>query len=345
MKLRVAAIVTLVILFGVCCAGAKAAHDPNRVVRIAVLQAGTAHSSSRNPGCDANFRLLAGLARQAAKARPDIIVFPEYAISGWPYPPEHVMNGLAETIPGNGPWYARYRALAAEIKTAVLGWLVEADAGKLYNCAFLIDEAGRFVGKYRKVHANLGEQTWWGWSQGRTLAPIEYDGVKYGISICSDMWFPETVRCEELLGANVILHLSIGDDMGHIVPARAFDSEIPIVMAIFQGGSYAVDSRGKRLGKLPAEKPGWRVFEFRPFTMQIGRKYGGLWIPKLGQKNLRNVEAYRILVDPNTRPPWTQIFLDDDGRPQTREQLLRRFKGRYDARDPDGHTTRGTTRK
>jgi len=37
--------------------------DPNRVVRIAVLQAGTEHSKKGHPGCAANFRLLAGLAR------------------------------------------------------------------------------------------------------------------------------------------------------------------------------------------------------------------------------------------------------------------------------------------
>jgi len=311
------------------------ARDPNRSVRIAVLQAGTAHSKGGNPGPEANFDLLAGLAREAAQAGPDLIVFPEYAISGWPYPSEKIINGLAEPIPGGGPWYRRYRKLAEQTDTAVLGWLVETDSGKLYNCSFLIDGAGRFVGKYRKVHANLGEQTWWGWSQGETLEPIEYQGIKYGISICSDMWFPETVRCEELLGANIILHQSIGDDMEHIVPTRAFDSEIPIVMTIFRGGSYAVDSQGRSIGKLPAETPNWKVFTLHPFRMQIGRKYGGLWVPKLGGKNLRNTTAYSVLIDPNTRPPWTEIFLDHHGNRQTRSQLLKRFNGRYDARDPD----------
>ncbi len=311
------------------------ARDPNRAVSVAVLQAGTAHSGGGNPGCEANFALLARLAREAAQAGPELIVFPEYAISGWPYPSEQVINGLAELIPGEGPWYARYRALAQETRTAVLGWLVETDAGKLYNCSFLIDPNGSFVGKYRKVQANLGEQTWWGWSQGRSFRPIEYNGVKYGVSICADMWFPETVRCEELLGADVIIHVSIADDMGHIVPTRAFDSEIPIVMAIFNGGSYAVDSQGKLMGKLAAETPGWRIFTLRPFEVRTARKYGGLWIPRLGHQNLRNVEAYRVLIDPNTRPPWTRVFLDNEGRPQTREQLLKRFRGRYDARDPE----------
>jgi predicted amidohydrolase len=308
--------------------------DPNRALTIVVLQAGTDHSSDGNPGPEVNFELFARLAQEAAALSPDLIVFPEYAISGWPYPPEEEINGLAEPIPGDGPWYQRYVALAREIGTPILGWLVEASEGRLYNASFLLDRAGMLVGKYRKVHANLGEQTWWGWSQGDSLQPIEHDGVRYGISICADMWFPETVRCEELLAADVLIHQSIGDDMGHIIPTRAFDSEIPIVAAIFNGGSYAVDARGELLGKLPSETSGWKAFDLQPFVVRTHRKYGGLWIPKRGHRNLRNLATYGVLTDASTRPPWTDVFLDGEGHPQTREQLLRRFGGRYDADDP-----------
>ena len=312
----------------------KNSQDPNRKITIVVLQAGADHGKGGNPGSEANFQLFARMAREAAAISPDLIVFPEYAISGWPYPPEDVINGLAEPIPGEGPWYQRYVNLAQETDTAIIGWLVDTEEGRLYNTAFLLDRAGRFVGKYRKVQANLGEQTWWGWSQGDSFAPILHDGARYGISICADMWFPETVRCEELLGADVVIHISIADDMGHIIPTRAFDSEIPIVACIFNGGSYAVGPQGKLLGKLPAETPGWKAFQLQPFRVRTHAKYGGLWIPKLGHRNLRNVGAYQVLTDPSTRPPWTQVFLDKEGNSQTREQLLSRFKGRYDANDP-----------
>jgi len=308
--------------------------DLGRTVTIVVLQAGTDHSRGGNPGSNANFSLLSRLARDAAVVLPDLIVFPEYAISGWPYPPEEAMNGLAEVIPGEGPWYRRYVALAKELDTSIVGWLVEMNEGRLYNTSFILDRGGAFVAKYHKVHANLGEQTWWGWSQGDSLDPLEHDGVHYGISICADMWFPETVRCEELLGADVIIRQSIADDMGHIIPTRALDSEIPIVAAIFNGGSCAVDSRGELLRKLPAETPGWNAFQLEPFKVRTHAKYGGLWIPKLGHHNLRNVAAYHVLTDPSTRPPWTQVFVDREGRPQNREQLLHRFGGRYDANDP-----------
>jgi predicted amidohydrolase len=311
--------------------------DPERTVNIVVLQAGTLHYRQGNPGLDANLTTYEQLAREAAAShpKPDLICFPEYSVSGWPYPNEEVINSIAEPIPGSGTWYRRYVNLAKEIGVPIVGWLVESDNGKLYNTAFFIDGKGKYIGKYRKVHANLGEQTWWGWSQGEQFDIVELDGVRYGVSICADMWFPETVRCHELLGADVVLHLSIADDMGHLIPARAFDSRVPIVAAIFQGGSYAVDAEGRMLGKLSAEERAWKTFQIKPFIQHIGNKYGGLWDIKKGGQNVRNIGAYKILTDPAARPPWTEVFMDRNGNPQTREQLLERFRGRYDAHDPE----------
>ena len=95
----------------------------DREVIIVTLQAGKDHSKDGNPGLEANFELFARLAREAADMSPDLIVFPEYGISGWPYPPEAVINGIAEKIPGEEQWYKRYVELAKETNTALLGWL------------------------------------------------------------------------------------------------------------------------------------------------------------------------------------------------------------------------------
>lgn len=337
MKNRVSLVLISLLLIHITLNAQKTGmRDPGRVVNITALQAGSDHFRNGNPGLEANFALFADLARKAAKSdpKPDIICFPEYTITGWSYPPEKVINSIAEEIPGNGYWYRKWVALARETGTPLLAWLVESSEGKLYNTSFLLDSKGDFVGKYRKVQANLGEQTWWGWSQGEQFSIIEFDGVRYGISICADMWYPETVRCEELLGADVILHVSIADDMGHLIPARAYDSDLPIVVSAFQGGAYAVDNQGKSLGKLPSQKAAFITFPVHPFTPHLGKKYGGVWDTKKGSQNVRNTGAYSILTDPATRPLWTDIFMDNDGNAQMKDQLLKRFNGRWDANDP-----------
>ncbi|HMI05539.1 MAG TPA: nitrilase-related carbon-nitrogen hydrolase, partial [Pedobacter sp.] len=277
-----------------------------------------------NPGLQENFRVFERLATEAsaAKPTPDLICFPEYAISGWDYPSEQVINGIAEQIPGKGYWYERYRQLALKTGVPLVGWLVESAGKKLFSTAFMIDGKGNFKGKYRKVHTNLGEQTWWGWAQGDQFKLIELEGVKYGISICSDMWFPESIRCLELMGADVVLHLSIGDDMQQVIPVRAFDSHLPIIAAIFQGGSYAVDGEGISLGKLPAETPAWKAFAVHPFKKYLGQKYGGIWDIKKGQQYVRNVRAYSILTNDDTRPSWTSVFIDDPISPITSKTKL-----------------------
>src|SRR5438128_336005 len=91
-----------------------AARDPARIVRIAVVQAGQNHYAKGNPGAEANFKVLEAQAREAATAtpKPDVIVFPEFSLSGWPYMSEGKINSLAEKVPGDGPWYRRYRDLA-----------------------------------------------------------------------------------------------------------------------------------------------------------------------------------------------------------------------------------------
>ncbi|MES2810777.1 MAG: carbon-nitrogen hydrolase family protein [Bacteroidota bacterium] len=338
MKLKVTALIfiNLAMQFSLLHAQHTTENNTDRIVNVVTLQAGSGHSEKGNPGLQKNFELFEKLVIEAAtsKPRPDLICFPEYAISGWGYPSEKIINSIAEKVPGNGYWYNRYKQLAIKAGVPLVGWLVERDGDKLFSTAFIVDGKGDFKGKYRKVHTNLGEQTWWGWSQGDEFKLIELDGVKYGISICSDMWFPETVRCLELMGADAVLHLSIGDDMQKVIPLRALDSHLPIIASIFQGGSYAVDGEGEMLGKLPAEHSGWKSFSIKPFKTYLGNKYGGIWDEKKGAQNVRNTKAYAILTDAATRPEWTDVFMDNSGKLQSRQQLQQRFNGRYDAKAP-----------
>jgi predicted amidohydrolase len=323
---------------------AAVARDPARIVHIAVVQVGEKHYEQGNPGPEANFKVLEAQARAAAASnpKPDVIVFPEFSLSGWPYMREEKINSLAEKVPGDGPWYRRYRELARDTGSAVLAALIELDGERRFNTACLIDKQGEYRGKYRKVHTTLGEQAWWGWGKGNHFNLIELDGVRYGFSICADMSFPETVRCQELMGADVILHQSIGDDMGPLLPARAIDSKMPIVLAIYQGGSYAVDPDGKVMGKLPAETPGWKTFDVQPFKQYRSTKYSGLWDVRKGDHNLRCPSAYAVMVDPSLRPAWTDVFLDKQGNPQSREEILQRFHGHYDGDDTSARSVAAT---
>ncbi len=312
--------------------------DSTYKFKVSLLQAGRSHTRKGNPGFKANFDLFSEMAVKAAGDKPDLIVFPEYTISGHPYPKKELINEIAEAVPG-GDWYGRYAKLAAALDTALLGWVLEKEDGKLYNTAFLIERDGTFIGKYRKVHCTYTEMTSWGWSQGEGFNLIDFRGLKIGVSICADMWMPETLLCESLLGADVIIHISVADDMEHILPVRALDNMTPIALSIFDGGCYAVDTGGRLLGKAQTEEPGWMTFELEPFKKDTRRtwwsKFGGQTVLKNECYNRRKPSAYGIITDPSTRRPWTEVFLDEKGNRQTAEQIKESFNGIYDADDPE----------
>lgn len=85
------------------------------------------------------------------------------------------------------------------------GSLYEKRDGKIYNTTPVIDPDGKVVGRYRKIFPFFPYE--------RDITPGDEflvfdvpDVGRFGISICYDMWFPETTRSLCSLGAEVILH-------------------------------------------------------------------------------------------------------------------------------------------
>ena len=85
------------------------------------------------------------------------------------------------------------------------GSLYETRDGVVYNTAPVINPAGEVVARYRKMFPFAPYE--------RNVTPGEEFVVfdvpnagRFGISICYDMWFPETTRSLCSLGAEVILH-------------------------------------------------------------------------------------------------------------------------------------------
>jgi len=196
--------------------------------RIVCLQQGEDHRAQGNPGVMKNMIALMELAKEGAKNNPNIIVFPEYASIGWPYPDPEAIRGTGEAIPSSGKLFGMYQNLAKEAAIPIIGWLVEKEGDRYYNTAFLLDRNGNFMDKYRKVHTNLREQNIWGFTPGDSFKIWEIDSCKIGMSICADMWFPETVMCLSLMGADIVIHQSVGNDMEWVIPTRARDHFIPI---------------------------------------------------------------------------------------------------------------------
>lgn len=110
----------------------------------------------------------------------------------------------AQSMPG--PAEDRYRELARENALwLVPGSLYEQRDGKVFNTAPVIDPHGNVVARYRKQFPFYPYEHTVACGDETVVFDIP-DVGRFGVSICYDMWFPETTRSLCSLGAEVILH-------------------------------------------------------------------------------------------------------------------------------------------
>jgi deaminated glutathione amidase len=113
----------------------------------------------------------------------------------------------AQPLPG--PAENRFRDIARRLGIWLLpGSLFERAGDRIYNTAPVINPEGQVVARHRKLFPWLPYEQ--GVSPGEEFVVFDVPDVgRFGVSICYDMWFPETVRTLAWMGAEVILHPSL----------------------------------------------------------------------------------------------------------------------------------------
>lgn len=145
----------------------------------------------------------------------DMLLFPELCVFG-------VDKGKAIDMPGEVE--GRLCALAAAHSVwLVPGSLYEKNGGKIFNTSPVINPVGKVVARFRKMFPFLPFEV--SVAAGTEFVVFDVAGAgRIGISICYDMWFPETTRHLAAMGAEVILHPTLTDTIDR-------DIELSIVKA------------------------------------------------------------------------------------------------------------------
>jgi len=137
---------------------------------------------------------------QMAKARfpwLDMIVLGELASFGFGV-------SRAETMPG--PTEDFFCSLAKKHKIwLVNGSLYELSGSDVYNTCSVINPEGEVVARHRKLFPFLPIEQNVTAGDSHTVFDVPGKG-RFGISVCYDMWFPETTRALVAQGAEVIIH-------------------------------------------------------------------------------------------------------------------------------------------
>lgn len=127
----------------------------------------------------------------------EMVVFSELCAFG-------PLTHTAQEIPGN--FEQEMQAMAKKHHIWLLpGSIFEKSGDHIYNTATVINPQGEVVTRYRKMFPFYPYEA--GVNPGSEFCVFDVPGVaKFGLSICYDMWFPETVRTLAVMGAEVILH-------------------------------------------------------------------------------------------------------------------------------------------
>jgi predicted amidohydrolase len=134
----------------------------------------------------------------------DMIVFSELAGYG-------PLTYFAQEFPG--AFEAEMQAMAKKHKIWLLpGSVFEKQGDKIYNAASVIDPEGNVVTRYRKMFPFYPYEE--GVTPGNEFCTFDVPNIgRFGVSICYDMWFPETIRTLTVMGAEVILHPTLTGTM------------------------------------------------------------------------------------------------------------------------------------
>jgi len=104
------------------------------------------------------------------------------------------------------------------------GSIFEKSNGKIYNTSTVINPKGEIVTRYRKMFPFYPYEV--GVTPGTEFCVFDVPEVgRFGVSICYDMWFPETIRTLVSMGAEVILHPTMSGTIDR-------DIELSIVRAM-----------------------------------------------------------------------------------------------------------------
>lgn len=202
-------------------------------------------------------RIIAGSAEARDRLKADLVLFPELSLSG--YPPEDLLfhNGLREQVKT-----ALERVREETSGIHVVAGYPEYVEGDIYNSAAVLRD-GAMVANYRKQelpnYAVFDEKRYF--KSGQDACIVEIKGIRVGLIICEDVWFPNPARAAKDHGAQLIVvingspySLRYQERREEVVRQRVRETGLPIVYVnllggqdelVFDGGSFVMNAQGE----------------------------------------------------------------------------------------------------
>jgi|GEM_PF-1089993 len=176
-----------------------------------------------------NHAQLMSILEDVAKERVDVVVTPECFLDGY-ISTEPSVNAKKLRKYAIDPAKSTYVRMVSRWAKAASAWVIFgcsriAPEG-VYNTALIIACNGKLKGAYDKIHCQAHDRKY---LPGQNLPVFDSDFGLFGVMICADRRWPETVRSLALQGARVIFNPTYGmhDERNlHMMQTRSYESEV-----------------------------------------------------------------------------------------------------------------------
>ncbi len=219
-----------------------------------IMKIGFCQYDVRKSDIEENLRIVESMLEHTDA---DLMVLPELAFTGYSFKDKESLMALSDEKTVR-MITDRLQALSKKTGAHIVAGMAESEKGRLYNAAYLIGPKG-LIGKQRKINLTKNETIF---DRGTELSVFEVNGVKIGISICFDTWFPESARILCEMGAKIICSPANfgGPWTLDVAKVRALENSVHVVLANrsgfevidgedahFRGESRIVDAGGNVL--------------------------------------------------------------------------------------------------
>ncbi|MBK7632798.1 MAG: hypothetical protein IPJ23_19390 [Ignavibacteriales bacterium] len=118
----------------------------------------------------------------------DLLIFPEMSLTGFTMKSDKYTEDLM------GASYLFFSSLAKEKNCAVMYGLIEKGKRKNFNTLVHLNNQGKIISKYRKIHPFSYSKEHIFYGKGKKITTARVKGFNIGLSICYDLRFPELYR-------------------------------------------------------------------------------------------------------------------------------------------------------
>lgn len=258
---------------------------------------------------EGNVERIAGRIKALEAHQPDIMAFPELAITG--YPPEDLLL-KPHFVSDNLDALKEIRKAVGDF-VAIVGFVDKTD--DIYNAAAVMHK-GKLIDVYHKIHLpNYGVFDEFRYFKPGKRYPVYIMGdMKFGINVCEDIWYPEgPAAVQAMHGAEIIININASPyHMGKagtrikMLSTRASDNNLVIAYLntvggqdelIFDGHSLVVDQNGELIAEGKRFEEDDIIVDVVLEDIFMKRLHAPHW--RETEEPIRNVQVEEVVIDRN----------------------------------------------